>query len=77
MNCPNEVAELIQQIKDKANALEFNEDGVAFDQAVGEIDYLCWKLRQVTWAPVPRGFVLSKPSDIITVHEALRDLFGE
>lgn len=48
-----EVTDLIMQIKAKANALEYNEDGIAFDKAVGEIDLLCYELRTAAW-PKPR-----------------------
>lgn len=75
-----EVNDLIQEIRAKANALEYTEDGLAFDKAVGEIDLLCYRLRTVAWPrpkPVPEGvraFTLAKPAEL---HEALRDLFGE
>ena len=52
---PNkEAVELIQQIKRKVAALEWNEDHVAMDNYCGEIDSLMYKLRSIVIPPPVR-----------------------
>ena len=49
-----EAIDLIQQIKRKVAALEWNEDHVAMDNYCGEIDSLMYKLRSVVIPPPVR-----------------------
>jgi len=69
-----EVTHLIEQIKARAQALEFMEDGLAFDKYLGELDLLLYKLRTAAWAP-PKGVTVV--NDPVDLHNVLKELFNE
>jgi hypothetical protein len=62
-----QVNDLIEEIKRKAEALEFSGDEIEFDKRVGELDGLLFKLRSVAWTPVQS----------VQLHELLKDIIGD
>jgi hypothetical protein len=44
-------ADLIRDIKAKASGLEWNDDSLALDKYLGELDILVYKLRQQVISP--------------------------
>jgi len=55
-------ADLIRQIKSKALGLEWNDDSLALDKYLGELDILIYKLRQQVISP-------RRDSDTATVED--------
>jgi len=55
-------ADLIRQIKSKALGLEWNDDSLALDKYLGELDILVYKLRQQVISP-------RRNSDTATVED--------
>jgi len=55
-------ADLIRQIKSKALGLEWNDDSLALDKYLGELDILIYKLRQQVISP-------RRNSDTATVED--------
>ena len=55
-------ADLIRQIKSKALGLEWNDDSLALDKYLGELDILVYKLRQQVISP-------RRDSDTATVED--------
>ena len=64
-----EAIDLIQQIKRKVAALEWNEDFVAMDKHCGEIDSLMYKLRSLV--------IPSPVRDVPLVQLGLAELLAE
>ena len=55
-------ADLIRDIKAKASGLEWNDDSLALDKYLGELDILIYKLRQQVISP-------RRNSDTATVED--------
>jgi hypothetical protein len=55
-------ADLIRQIKSKALGLEWNDNSLALDKYLGELDILIYKLRQQVISP-------RRDSDTATVED--------
>ena len=66
-----EAIDLIQQIKRKVAALEWNEDHVAMDNYCGEIDLLMYKLRSIVIPPPVR---IARPGEF---RHTLAELLAE
>ena len=73
-----EALDLIQQIKRKVAALEWNEDHVAMDNYCAEIDSLMYKLRSIVIPPVRIVQGILHEGDTMNVRQlGLAELLAE